>query len=259
MRRAGGVKLSRGAISDAPLLIALNRSWIGPRLASVSAGPDDPRLGWLSLPERSSLTRKVSTARLGAARTPLEWEGSFRRCAELSGRLPDSFRKPKGRPASHTKKPDPRAGCQHPGEPTTRAEPSRCDLVVGVSPSSASRQAHQGSVRSCTGTHAERTRCLSYNFWSGIGSDLAYLLSRGRLRGRGPAPGQANPFDLKAPGLESARTGTRCEQPKVWGGGRAVDRSKGEGREPAARAPPDAQIEISGSRTSSTSSRFRGC
>jgi hypothetical protein len=27
----------------------------------------------------------------------------------------------------------------------------------------------------CTGTHAERTRCLSYNFWSGIGSDLAYL------------------------------------------------------------------------------------
>ena len=27
----------------------------------------------------------------------------------------------------------------------------------------------------CTGTHAERTRCLSYNFWSGIGSDLAYI------------------------------------------------------------------------------------
>jgi hypothetical protein len=34
----------------------------------------------------------------------------------------------------------------------------------------------------CTGTHAERTRCLSYNFWSGIGSDLAYIATIGGLR-----------------------------------------------------------------------------
>ena len=31
----------------------------------------------------------------------------------------------------------------------------------------------------CTGTPAERTRCLSYNFWSGIGSDLAYIATIG--------------------------------------------------------------------------------
>jgi hypothetical protein len=31
----------------------------------------------------------------------------------------------------------------------------------------------------CTGTPAERTRCLSYNFWSGIGSDLAYITTIG--------------------------------------------------------------------------------
>jgi len=31
----------------------------------------------------------------------------------------------------------------------------------------------------CTGTHAEQTRCLSYNFWSGIGSDLAYITTIG--------------------------------------------------------------------------------
>ena len=34
-------------------------------------------------------------------------------------------------------------------------------------------------VGNCTGTHAERTRCLSYNFWSGIGSDLAYIATIG--------------------------------------------------------------------------------
>jgi hypothetical protein len=31
----------------------------------------------------------------------------------------------------------------------------------------------------CTGTPAERSRCLSYNFWSGIGSDLAYIATIG--------------------------------------------------------------------------------
>jgi hypothetical protein len=31
----------------------------------------------------------------------------------------------------------------------------------------------------CTGTRAEQTRCLSYNFWSGIGSDLAYITTIG--------------------------------------------------------------------------------
>jgi hypothetical protein len=31
----------------------------------------------------------------------------------------------------------------------------------------------------CTGTRAEQTRCLSYNFWSGIGSDLAYIITIG--------------------------------------------------------------------------------
>jgi hypothetical protein len=31
----------------------------------------------------------------------------------------------------------------------------------------------------CTGNHAEKTRCLSYNFWSGIGSDLAYITTIG--------------------------------------------------------------------------------
>lgn len=31
----------------------------------------------------------------------------------------------------------------------------------------------------CTGTSAEHTRCLSYNFWSGIGSDLAYVVTIG--------------------------------------------------------------------------------
>jgi hypothetical protein len=31
----------------------------------------------------------------------------------------------------------------------------------------------------CTGTPAERTRCLGYNFWSGIGSDLAYIATIG--------------------------------------------------------------------------------
>ncbi len=31
----------------------------------------------------------------------------------------------------------------------------------------------------CTGDRAEQTRCLSYNFWSGIGSDLAYITTIG--------------------------------------------------------------------------------
>jgi hypothetical protein len=31
----------------------------------------------------------------------------------------------------------------------------------------------------CTGNRVEQTRCLSYNFWSGIGSDLAYIATVG--------------------------------------------------------------------------------
>ncbi len=31
----------------------------------------------------------------------------------------------------------------------------------------------------CPGNRAEHVRCLSYNFWSGIGSDLAYIVTIG--------------------------------------------------------------------------------